>query len=70
MFYMDLVKHNLSLFKREDRWEFLMKAEVSIKRQRKVSIEEWGVLFLGYTRNFSFITFFKFIRRFLKSLKQ
>ena len=67
MFYMDLVKHNLNLFKRGVRFRFLMKAEVSIKKYRKLSLEEWHILFLKYVQNFAFIAFLKFTRRFLKS---
>ncbi|WP_281228097.1 glycosyltransferase family 2 protein [Flavobacterium aquiphilum] len=67
MFYMDLVKHNLNLFKRGTRFQFLMKAEVSIKKYRKLSLKEWHILFLKYVQNFKFIPFFKFTRRFLKS---
>jgi glycosyltransferase involved in cell wall biosynthesis len=70
MFYMDLVKHNLKLFKIEDRFKFLRKAEVSFKKQRKLKIEEWGILFLGYCRNFEFLIFLNFVKRFIKSLKQ
>lgn len=69
IFYMDLVEHFLNLFKRKERFEFLMNAEVCVKRQRKLYFKEWGILFLGYTRNFTVIPFFKFIRRFLISLK-
>ncbi len=69
MFYMDLVKYNLNLFKRAARFQFLMKAEVSIKKYRKLSLEEWRILFLKYVHNFAFIAFLKFIRRFLKSFQ-
>ena len=67
MFYMDLVKYNLNLFNRGARFKFLMKAEVSIKKYRKLSLEEWYILFLKYVHNFAFIAFLKFTRRFLKS---
>jgi glycosyltransferase involved in cell wall biosynthesis len=67
MFYMDLVKHNLNLFKRAVRFQFLMKAEISIKKYRKLSLEECRILFLKYVHNFAFIAFLKFTRRFLKS---
>lgn len=70
MFYMDLVKHNLKLFKTEDRFKFLRRAEVSLNKQRKLKIEEWGILFLGYCRNFDFLIFLNFVKRFIKSLKQ
>lgn len=67
MFYMDLVKYNLNLFNRGARFKFLMKAEVSIKKYRKLRLEEWYILFLKYVHNFAFIAFLKFTRRFLKS---
>ena len=70
MFYMDLVKHNLKLFKTEDRFKFLRRAEVSLNKQRKLKIEEWVILFLGYCRNFDFLIFLNFVKRFIKSLKQ
>lgn len=68
MFFMDIVNHKLNLFSKEVRLNFLMSTEVAIKKNRKLSFDEWKILFLKYLINFSFVPFIKFIRRFIKSL--
>lgn len=68
MFFMDLVKHKLNFFTKELRFKFLLRTEVAIKKNRKLSIDEWKILFLKYVINFSFVPFIKFVRRFIKSL--
>jgi len=67
MFYMDLVKCNLNLFKKDARFQLLMKVEKSIRANRELSLNEWYILLLKYVCNFKLITFSKFIRRFMKS---
>jgi hypothetical protein len=67
---MDLIKNKLNLFQRKQRIKLLLQAEVSIKKNRKLSLSEWGVLFIQYLNIFFIFNMLKFIRRFLKSFFQ
>jgi glycosyltransferase involved in cell wall biosynthesis len=69
-FFMDLIKNKLNLFQRKQRIKLLLQAEVSIKKNRKLSLSEWGVLFIQYLNIFFIFNMLKFIRRFLKSFFQ
>jgi len=67
LFFLDLIKNKLNLFKKKQRLKLLYQAEVSIKKNRKLILSEWKMLFLKYSSNFELVPFLKFIRRFLKS---
>nr|WP_315190323.1 glycosyltransferase [uncultured Flavobacterium sp.] len=70
IFFMDLIKNKFNLFQREQRLKLLLQAEVSIKKNRKLSLSEWGFLFIMYLNNFFIVHILKFIRRFIKSFFQ
>lgn len=70
MFFMDLIKNKFNLFQREQRIKLLFQAEVSIKKNRKLSLSEWSLLFFKYLNSFSIFQTLKFSRRFLKSFFQ
>jgi glycosyltransferase involved in cell wall biosynthesis len=67
IFFMDLIKNKSNLFQRGQRLKLLLQAEISIKKNRKLSLSEWGVLFRVYLNNFFIVHILKFIKRFLKS---
>jgi glycosyltransferase involved in cell wall biosynthesis len=69
-FFIDIVKYKLNLFQRKHRLKLLLFAEHSIKKTRKLSISEWGILFVMYLINFFTIPLLKLIKRFLKSSTQ
>lgn len=68
MFFMDIINHKLNLFPKEVRLEYLLNAEVTIKKSRQLTIEEWRNLSLKYLINFRLVPFVKFVRRFIISL--
>lgn len=68
LFFMDLVKYKLGLFQRKQRLKLLLFAEFSIKKNRKLYLSEWGVLFVMYLYNFFIFHLLKLIKRFLKSI--
>lgn len=69
LFYMDLIEYKLRLFEKKARLPLLLQAEVSIKKNRKLTSKEWSILSLKYVKNFSIIPILKFIRRIFKSFK-
>lgn len=63
LFYKDLIKDKLNLFKRKERYKLLMKYEQIIKRTSKPTTKEWGLLLKSYSLNFNFVHFVKLLRR-------
>ena len=68
LFFMDLIKNKLNLFQRVQRIRLLQYAESSIKKNRKLYLSEWGILFAMYLINFFILPLLKLIKRFLKSI--
>lgn len=66
LFFTDLVREKLGLFNSSQRNEFLMTYEVAIKKNRKVTFEEWQFLLKNYLKNGEVIPFLKCFRRFFK----
>jgi len=66
-FFGDFVLKNLALFSKKERLALLLTYEVAVKDQRKLVFKEWLLLGKHYVRNFTLISFLKFIRRFLIS---
>lgn len=64
----DILTKKKNLFNRNQTLELLMMYEVSIKLNRKLTFEEWFFLIKLYIINFSFVPFFKCIRRFFISI--
>lgn len=64
-FYTDVIKTMLHLFKKSERLELLYQAEVSVKKNRKLTQAEWKYVAMCYFQNFSAVPTFKFIRRYL-----
>ncbi|MFV8346496.1 glycosyltransferase family A protein [Flavobacterium sp. ZB4P13] len=62
-FLKDLIFEKNHFFNKKQRLDLLLKYEVIIKR--KLTLKEWGVMFLFYLKNFSVMPFFKFVRRFV-----
>lgn len=63
LFFLDLVKNKLHLFKKSERLKLFYQLEVSIKKSRELYVNEWIILFIKYISNFSIVSFSKFIRR-------
>lgn len=68
LFYMDLIKNKLNLFDNNVRLPLLLQAEIAIKINRKLTLNEWNILFFKYLNNYSTLPMLKFTRRFVKSL--
>lgn len=66
-FYVECIYPKLDLFTRNQQKDLLMGYETSIKKNRKLRLEEWYSLMRFYTSNFLFIQLFKCLRRFIKS---
>jgi len=66
LFFTDLVREKLSFFNSSQRNELLKAYEVAIKKNRKVTFEEWKFLLKNYLKNGQTIPFLKCIRRFFK----
>ena len=66
-FFIDIVTYKLSLFQRKHRLKFLLFAEQSIKKTRKLYLSEWRILFVMYLINLFPIPLLKLTKRFLKS---
>lgn len=64
----DILTKKMNLFNRNQRLELLMMYEVTIKLSRKLTLKEWLFLIKSYIINFSFVPFFKCIRRFFISI--
>ena len=64
-FFTDIVKTKLTLFTKEQQLKLLYQLEVSIKKCRKLKLNEWLLLFPFYIKYFKLIPFMKYIRRFL-----
>jgi glycosyltransferase involved in cell wall biosynthesis len=69
MFFTDLVREKLQFFKPRQRNEFLMTYEIAIKKNRKVTSDEWKFLLKSYLKNGKVIPFLKCIRRFFKDIR-
>lgn len=70
LFYLDLVNKKLKLFTKKQRLFLLYRLEEAIKKKRKLNSNEWFLLLRNYSYNFSIFYFFKFLRRFIISLRQ
>ncbi|MDQ6529617.1 glycosyltransferase [Flavobacterium sp. LHD-85] len=68
MFFTDLVREKLHFFTPSQRNEFLMTYEIAIKKNRKVTPEEWKFLLKNYLKNGKVIPFLKCIRRFFNNI--
>lgn len=66
LFFTDLVREKLKFFKAYQKNEFLMTYEIAIKKNRKVTFEEWMFLLKNYLKNGKAVPFLKCIRRFIK----
>ncbi|THF50569.1 glycosyltransferase family 2 protein [Flavobacterium supellecticarium] len=66
-FFGDFILRNLALFPKKERLSLLLTYEVAVKDQRKLAFKEWLLLGKHYVRNFTPISFLKFIRRFFIS---
>ena len=63
LFFTDLIQTQIHLFLKTQRLELLYQAEVSLKKNNKLSYSQWVILAKGYVCNFSLIPIAKFIRR-------
>jgi len=66
LFFTDIVREKLSFFKSIQRNDLLMNYEIAIKKNRKVTFEEWIFLLINYFKNFKIVPFLKCIRRIFK----
>ncbi|WP_300485947.1 glycosyltransferase family 2 protein [Flavobacterium sp.] len=67
-FFGDFILKKLALFSKKERLDLLLTYEVAVKDQRKLVFKEWLLLGKHYVRNFTPISFLKFIRRFFISI--
>jgi len=67
-FIKDVLSNKLLLFNKNQRSEFLMYYEVLIKKNRRLTLNEWFFLIKMYLFNLRIVPFVKSIRRFLKSI--
>ncbi len=67
-FFKDVLANKLMSFKKNQRTELLMFYEVTIKKNRKLTLNEWFFLIKLYLINFRMIPFVKSVRRFLISI--
>lgn len=68
-FYKDILIQNLDIFDKNQRLQLLFMYEVAIKKNRNLKLRDWLFLIKLYLKNFRVIPFFKYIRRFLISIK-
>ena len=64
-FFKDLIFEKNQIFNKKQYLEILLNYEVKIKRKRKLTLKEWGIMFQIYLKNFSVTPFLKFVRRFV-----
>lgn len=67
-FYKDLITEKLHLFNTEQKLDLLLYFEVLIKKTRKLTMNEWFILFCQYFKVFNILSLVKVFRRFLISL--
>lgn len=67
-FFKDVLANKLMLFKQNQRLELLMFYEVTIKKNRKLTLNEWLFLMQLYFLNLELIPLVKSFRRFLISI--
>lgn len=66
LFFTDIVREKLKFFNSIQRNKLLMNYEIVIKKNRKVTFEEWIFLLKEYFKNCKIVPFLKCIRRFFK----
>lgn len=64
----DVLTKKINLFSHNQILDLLITYEIDIKKNRKLSLKEWLFLTKLYINNFNFVSFSKFIRRFLISI--
>lgn len=62
-FMKDLILEKFFMFDKNQRLNLLMRYEVELKKNRKISLKEYSFLTKLYLNSFNLLHFFKFIRR-------
>lgn len=69
-FYRKILKEKLRFFSKEQALEIVMEYEVLIKKNRKLTKQEWFLLVKKYLINFKLLPFIKLMRRILISISK
>jgi glycosyltransferase involved in cell wall biosynthesis len=67
LFFRDIINRKSTVFGKNQIVQLLLKYEEIVKKERKLTLNEWKFLSFSYLSNFNFLAFLKFIRRFFIS---
>lgn len=67
-FYSDLFLKQLQEFSKSCRLHIIRKYEIAILKNKKLNTHQWYILYIAYIKNFDKKQFYKFNKRFLKTM--
>lgn len=68
LFLKDIILQKLEFFTKHQQLELLYGYEIAIKRNRKITLNEWFILGCFYLKKFNVLVLIKFVRRIFRSI--